>query len=68
MVSNTGPARLKLEKDVQSFIFFVKSIPLSEETSVDKHGQTLLKFVEERTDTRGIETNEHRTLLIVRKL
>lgn len=55
-------------KDVESFIFFVKSIPLPEEISVDKHGPTLLKLLEEHTGTRGIETNEHRTLLVVRKV
>jgi SAM-dependent methyltransferase len=55
-------------KDVESFIFFVRSIPLPEEISVDKHGPTLLKFLEEHMGKRGIETNEHRTLLVVRKV
>ncbi len=52
---------------VESFIFWLKSVPLPEEFDVEKHWQQVARIVAEHSSPKGIETNEHRELLVVRK-
>jgi SAM-dependent methyltransferase len=54
--------------DVESLIFFLKAIPLPEDFDIDRHGEPVLGFIEENTTPHGIETNEHREILIAQKL
>ena len=54
-------------RDVESLVFFLKSAPLPEEFDVDRHYQVVSGFLEANTTSRGITTNEHRELLVVRK-
>jgi len=54
--------------DLESFIFHLKAVPLPEEFDMDRHADRLVRFIEENTTVDGIETNEHRDLLIVQKL
>ncbi len=53
--------------DVESLVFFLKSAPLPEEFDPNRHYPVVCKFIEENTTPRGIQTNEHRELLVVRK-
>jgi hypothetical protein len=53
--------------DVESLVFFLKAVPLPESFDVDKHWQGVNRLLEDYSPDRGIETNEHRELLIVQK-
>jgi hypothetical protein len=53
--------------DLESLVFHLKSVPLPEEFDIDKHGRQVARFIQENRTARGIETNEHRALLIVQK-
>jgi hypothetical protein len=53
--------------DVESFVFWLKAAPLPEDFDVEKHWQQVNQFIKEYRTPRGIETNEHRELLIVQK-
>ena len=44
------------------------SVPWPEEIKLEKHWQNINRVLETARTERGIETNEHRGLLIVRKL
>lgn len=54
--------------DINSFMFWMMSVPWPEEIDLAKHWQNLNRILVASTTERGIETNEHRGLLIVRKL
>lgn len=54
--------------DVESLIFFLKAVPLPEDVDIDRHGEQVLRFIEENTAPEGIETNEHREILIAQKV
>jgi len=54
--------------DLESFIFWLKAVPLPEPFDLERWGPTLARFLDRHTTPLGIETNEHRELLVVRKL
>ena len=54
-------------RDVESLVFHLKAAPFPEAFDPRRHWRPLAQFVAARTAPRGIETNEHRTLLVVRK-
>lgn len=53
--------------DVPSLLFWLKSVPLPEPFDLEKHWQGVNRILRTCTTSRGIESNEHRELLIVRK-
>jgi SAM-dependent methyltransferase len=53
--------------DVESLVFWLKAVPLPEDFEVERHWQSVNRILEECRTERGIETNEHRELLIVQK-
>lgn len=53
--------------DLESFIFWLKAVPLPEPFDLERWGPTLVQFLDRYTTLLGIETNEHRELLVVRK-
>ncbi len=53
--------------DVESLIFFLKAVPLPEDFDIERHGERMLRFIEENSAPEGIETNEHREILIAQK-
>lgn len=54
-------------KDMSSFMFWIMSVPWPEDIELEKHWQNINRILETSTTNRGIETNEHRGLLIVQK-
>jgi SAM-dependent methyltransferase len=54
--------------DLESFLFWLMAVPWPEEIELDKHWRSIARFLETSQTARGIETNEHRGLLIVHKL
>jgi len=54
-------------KDIASLMFWMMSIPWPEEIELEKHWQNINQILETSTTSLGIETNEHRGLLIVQK-
>lgn len=54
-------------KDVESLVFWLKWSPLPEDLDPDRHAEQVTQLIEQYRTPRGIETNEHRELLIVRK-
>ena len=54
--------------DVESFIFWLMSVPWPEKIELEKHWRHINQFLETSQTERGIETNEHRGMLIVQKL
>ena len=55
-------------KDIPSFMFWIMSVPWPEDIQLEKHWHTINQIFKSSTTDRGIETNEHRGLLLVRKL
>lgn len=53
--------------DVESLIFFLKAVPLPEDFDIDRHAERVLRFLDENSTDEGIETNEHREILIAQK-
>lgn len=53
--------------DVESLVFWLKAVPLPEAFDMAKHWPSVNRVLAECTTPRGIETNEHRELLIVQK-
>jgi SAM-dependent methyltransferase len=53
--------------DLESLIFWLKSVPLPEAFDAEKHWRGVNHILREYTTANGIETNEHRELLIVEK-
>lgn len=54
--------------DLESFMFWLMSVPWPEEIELEKYWQNINRILETSQTERGIETNEHRGLLIVQKL
>jgi SAM-dependent methyltransferase len=54
--------------DLESFMFWLMSVPWPEEIELEKHWPNINRVLEASQTERGIETNEHRGLLIVQKL
>jgi hypothetical protein len=55
-------------KDIFSFIFWLKGRDFPKGFSIERHWKQVNEVVEKYMTPRGIETNEHRELLIVSKL
>ena len=54
--------------DIESFMFWLMSVPWPEDIELEKHWQNINQILETSQTERGIETNEHRGLLIAQKL
>jgi SAM-dependent methyltransferase len=54
-------------QDMESFMFWLMAVPWPEKIELEKHWQNINRIVETCQTERGIETNEHRELLIVQK-
>jgi SAM-dependent methyltransferase len=54
-------------RDVESLVFHLKAVLLPEPFDPERHWRPLAAFVAAHRTPRGLETNEHRTLLVVRK-
>ena len=55
-----------LFRDVESLVFWLKAIPIPEDFNIEKHWRQVNQIITDYRTPRGIETNEHRELLIVR--
>lgn len=53
--------------DVESLLFWLNAVPLPEAFDLERHWRGVRRLVEGYGTERGIETNEHRELLIVEK-
>ena len=53
--------------DIESLLFWLKAVPLPEPFDLEVHWQGVHRILKEHSTGRGIETNEHRELLIVEK-
>lgn len=53
--------------NLESLVFWLKSVPLPEDFDPEKHWRQVDRIIAEHRTPQGIETNEHRHLLIVRK-
>jgi SAM-dependent methyltransferase len=53
--------------DVESLLFWLQAIPIPEDFSIERHWRQVDHVLTEYGTPRGIETNERRELLIVRK-
>jgi SAM-dependent methyltransferase len=54
--------------DVESLLFWLKAVPLPEPFDLEVHWQGVRRILNKHRTGRGIETNEHRELLIVEKI
>ena len=53
--------------DIESLVFWLKAAPLPEPFDVEKHLDGVNYILQEYSTQQGIETNEHRELLVVEK-
>jgi len=53
--------------DVQSLVFLLKAVPIPEDFGIEKHWRQVDRIITDYHTPRGIETNEHRELLVVQK-
>lgn len=53
--------------DVESLVFNLKAVPIPDDFDIEKHWQQVDQIINDYRTSRGIETNEHRELLIVQK-
>ena len=53
--------------DIESLVFWHKAIPMPEDFDIERHWRQVAHIVAEFGTDQGIETNEHRELLIVQK-
>ena len=53
--------------DVESLVFNLKAVPIPEDFDIEKHWRQINQIITDYRTPRGIETNEHRELLIVQK-
>ena len=53
--------------DLDSFVFFLKAVPLPERFDPDLHWHQVNRALSDCGSARGIQTNEHRELLITQK-
>lgn len=61
-----GAERLTQEMHT-SVLFWLKALPVPEPLDAEKHWQGVNRIIERHSTQRGIETNEHRELLMARK-
>lgn len=54
-------------QDIELFIFWLMAVPWPEKIELEKHWRDINQILETCQTERGIETNEHRGLLIVQK-
>ncbi len=54
-------------QDVESLILWLKWSPLPEDLDPNRHNAQVTKLIDQYWRPRGIETNEHRDLLVARK-
>ncbi|MBT3267751.1 class I SAM-dependent methyltransferase [Candidatus Poribacteria bacterium] len=54
--------------DLESFLFWIRSVPFPEEVTLDAHGDALLRFVRDNSSADGIHTNEQRILVVAEKV
>jgi SAM-dependent methyltransferase len=54
-------------RDPESLIFWLKSVPLPEPFDPEKNGPGVNRILQDYSTASGIETNEHRELLIVER-
>lgn len=55
-------------QDIESFMFWFMAVPWPEAIELEKHWQYINRILETCQTEQGIETNEHRGLLIVQKM
>jgi SAM-dependent methyltransferase len=53
--------------DIESLLFWLQALPLPDDFALARHWRQIDAILAANTTPRGIQTNEHRTLLIVRK-
>lgn len=53
--------------DVESLVFWLMALPFPEDFAIETHWQQVDYLLAEYGTPRGIETNEHRELLVIRK-
>lgn len=53
--------------DVESLVFLLKAVPIPEDFDIEKHWRQVDCIITDYHTPRGIETNEHRELLVVQK-
>ena len=53
--------------DVESLIFLLKAIPIPEDFDIERHWRQVNHIITEFSTPKGIESNEHRELLIVQR-
>jgi SAM-dependent methyltransferase len=54
-------------QDIESFLFWVMAVPWPEQFDLENHWHNINRILETSQTERGIETNEHRGLLVVQK-
>jgi hypothetical protein len=54
--------------DVESLLFWFQAIPMPEDFDIETHWRQVDHVITEFSTPQGIETNEHRELLIVQKV
>lgn len=54
--------------DIESLIFWLKGIPIPEDFHIEKHWRQVNIIINNYTTPEGIETNEHRILIIIKKI
>jgi SAM-dependent methyltransferase len=53
--------------DVESLIFLLKAVPIPEDFDIERHWQQVNHIITKFSTPKGIESNEHRELLIVQR-
>ena len=53
-------------RDVASLLFWMRAVEIPPDFDIERHWRDVNYLIAEYTTPRGIETNEHRELLIVR--
>lgn len=53
--------------DLESFVFWLKAIPMPEDFSVERHWRQVQEIIEADWTPDGLLSNEHRELLVARK-
>lgn len=53
--------------DIESFIFWLKAVPFSEDFGIERHWQEVERVLERISTPRGVEMNKQGSLLITEK-
>jgi len=54
-------------RDIESLVFWLKAVPLPEDFDIEIHWRKVDRIIEDFSTPKGIETNEHRELIVIRK-